>query len=113
MEVEFEWDKHKNEFNQKKQGISFEEAKSCFEEEHARVFFDVEHSKNEDRSILIGLSEKLRALVVVYTEQSLLDAEIIVNRIISARKATKKEFEYHRIFQEHGERGWRPLPDSY
>ena len=34
MEVEFEWDKHKNEFNQKKYGISFEEAKSCFEEEH-------------------------------------------------------------------------------
>ena len=95
MEVEFEWDEHKNELNQKKHGISFEEAKSCFEDEHARVFFDVEHSKNEDRSILIGLSEKLRTLIVVYTERSLLDAEIVVNRIISARKATKKEFQYY------------------
>jgi hypothetical protein len=32
MDVEFEWDKHKNELNQKKHGISFEEAKSCFED---------------------------------------------------------------------------------
>ena len=72
MEVEFEWDEHKNELNQKKHGISFEEAKSCFEDEHARVFFDVEHSKNEDRSILIGLSEKLRTLIVVYTEHTVL-----------------------------------------
>lgn len=60
MEVEFEWDEHKNALNQKKHGISFEEAKSCFEDEHARIFFDVEHSKNEDRSILIGLSALAR-----------------------------------------------------
>lgn len=96
MQVEFEWDEHKNAINQRKHGISFEEAKSCFVDDHARVFFDVEHSKNEDRSILIGLSEKLRTLVVVYTERSFLDMEIVVNRIISARKATNKEFQYYR-----------------
>lgn len=95
MEIDFEWDEKKNEINQKKHGVSFEEAKSCFEDEHARVFFDVEHSKDEDRSILIGLSSELRTLIVVYTERINGDDDLIVNRIISARKATKKEFQYY------------------
>ena len=95
MEIDFEWDEKKNGINQKKHGISFEEAKSCFEDEHARVFFDVEHSRDEDRSILIGLSSELRTLVVVYTERVIADDDVIVNRIISARKATKKEFQYY------------------
>ena len=95
MEIDFEWDEKKNEINQKKHGVSFEEAKSCFEDEHARVFFDVEHSKDEDRSILIGLSSELRTLIVVYTECINGDDDLIVNRIISARKATKKEFQYY------------------
>jgi uncharacterized DUF497 family protein len=59
------------------------------------VFFDAEHSAQEDRSILIGLSTNLRTLVVVFTERSGIDAEHIVHRIISARKATKKEFQYY------------------
>lgn len=95
MEIDFEWDEKKNEINQKKHGVSFEEAKSCFEDEHARVFFDVEHSKDEDRSILIGLSSELRTLIVVYTERVNGGDDLIVNRIISARKATKKEFQYY------------------
>lgn len=95
MEIDFEWDEKKNEINQKKHGVSFEEAKSCFEDDHARVFFDVEHSKDEDRSILIGLSSELRTLIVVYTERVNGDDDLIVNRIISARKATKKEFQYY------------------
>lgn len=95
MEIDFEWDEKKNEINRKKHGVSFEEAKSCFEDDHARVFFDVEHSKDEDRSILIGLSSELRTLIVVYTERVNGGDDLIVNRIISARKATKKEFQYY------------------
>ncbi|MCQ2103395.1 MAG: BrnT family toxin [Fibrobacter sp.] len=95
MEIDFEWDEKKNEINRKKHGVSFEEARSCFEDDHARVFFDVEHSKDEDRSILIGLSSELRTLIVVYTERVNGDDDLIVNRIISARKATKKEFQYY------------------
>lgn len=94
MEIEFEWDENKNAINQKKHGVSFEEAKTYFEDDHARVFYDVEHSQDEDRSILIGMSSALRTLVVVYTERIVQD-EIVVNRIISARKATKKEFRYY------------------
>ncbi len=95
MQIEFTWDQKKNERNRKKHGISFEEAKTCFKDEYARVFFDEEHSSKEDRSILVGLSANLRTLVVVFTEQQGIDAEHIVNRIISARKATKKEFQYY------------------
>ena len=95
MQIEFLWDEKKNASNQKKHGISFDEAKTCFEDEHARIFFDVEHSKNEERSILIGLSSVLRTLVVVFTERNEVASEHVINRIISARKATKKEFQYY------------------
>ena len=95
MQIEFTWDQKKNEANRKKHGVSFEEAKTCFKDEFAKVFFDAEHSSKEDRSILIGLSGFLRTLVVVFTERQGIDAEHIVNRIISARKATKKENRYY------------------
>ncbi len=95
MQIEFEWDERKNKINLKKHGVSFEEAKECFEDEYGIVFFDAEHSKNEDRSILIGLSSSLRALVVVFTEREVEKTEVVVNRIISARCATKKEFMYY------------------
>lgn len=71
--------------SEKKHGISFDEAKTCFEDEHARVFFDVEHSKNEDRSILIGLSSVLRTLVVVFTERK------------KRRCLMKKEYDFSKM----------------
>ena len=95
MQVEFVWDDKKNASNQKKHGVSFEEAKTCFEDDHARVFFDAEHSAREERSILVGLSNQLRTLVVVFTERSGIVSEQLINRIISARKATRKEFQYY------------------
>lgn len=95
MQLEFVCDEKKNVLNQKKHGVSFEEAKTCFEDDHARVFFDVEHSSQEDRSIFVGLSSCLRTLVVVYTERNGVVPEQLINRIISARKATKKEFRYY------------------
>ena len=89
MQVEFIWDDKKNATNQKKHGVSFEEAKTCFEDDYARVFFDAEHSVQEDRSILIGLSNQLRTLVVVFTERSGIIPEQLINRIISARKVRR------------------------
>lgn len=89
MQVEFVWDDKKNATNQKKHGVSFEEAKTCFEDDYARVFFDAEHSVQEDRSILIGLSNQLRTLVVVFTERSGIIPEQLINRIISARKVRR------------------------
>jgi len=95
MDCIFEWDEQKNLANMKKHGISFQEAKTCFEDDFAEIFSDIEHSENEDRYIILGLSETIRTLVVIYTEKDINDDEQIVNRIISARKAAKKEFLYY------------------
>ena len=48
---------------------------------------DVEHSHDEDRFVLLGMSGKLRILVVCHCYQ---DADDVI-RIISARRAIKSE----------------------
>jgi uncharacterized DUF497 family protein len=80
-DIRFEWDENKNAANQKKHKVSFEEAKSVFYDENARLISDPDHSEREDRFILLGLSNRLRMLVVVHTYRK--SDEII--RIISAR----------------------------
>jgi len=85
--LRFNWDKSKSTTNQKKHGISFEEAQTVFFDENAIEFFDPDHSKSEDRFLLVGLSSSLRTLVVSHCYRKR-DSLI---RIISARKATKKE----------------------
>ena len=87
----FAWDDNKNVLNQKKHDISFEEAKTVFYDENAFDFYDIDHSEDEDRFILLGLSNKVRILVVSYCFN--VDQSII--RIISSRKATKKESEFY------------------
>jgi uncharacterized DUF497 family protein len=82
---------NKNLTNIKKHKISFEEAKTVFFDENARVIPDPEHSENEERSIILGISHKLKLLIVVHTYRE--NDEVI--RIISARKATKSESKYY------------------
>ena len=93
--LRFDWDPIKNVINQNKHGIGFEEAKTCFEDDYAEIFEDAEHSREEERLILLGMSTLLKTLVVVYTERTLDETNEMVNRIISARKATRKEFQYY------------------
>ena len=81
----FEWDEEKAIFNLKKHGISFEEAKSLFNDPILLTFADEEHSNTEQRFISIGLSSKGNVLVLIHTERR---SNL---RIISCRKATKKE----------------------
>ncbi|MDE0118569.1 MAG: BrnT family toxin [Bdellovibrionales bacterium] len=90
--MNFTWDKAKNRLNKKKHGISFEEAKSVFLDEHARLIGDPDHSDSEDRFVLLGMSTKLRFLVVVHVYRE--SNELI--RIVSARKATTKEKKFYR-----------------
>jgi uncharacterized DUF497 family protein len=85
--IKFEWDDDKNSTNQKKHKISFDEAKSVFYDEFAIQFFDPDHSQQEQRFILLGMSSKLKILVVCHCYREN-DTTI---RIISARKATKQE----------------------
>ena len=86
-ELKFEWDEKKNRANIRKHGVSFEEAQSTFKDEHAIQFFDPDHSKTEDRFILLGISSRLRVVVVCHCFRE----EELVIRIISARKADQSE----------------------
>jgi uncharacterized DUF497 family protein len=90
----FEWDEQKAEINSAKHGISFDEAQTVFYDENARLIYDSEHSLAEDRYILLGMSSSLRLLVVSHVYQE--DIKLI--RLISARKATKKERQQYRSF---------------
>lgn len=81
----FEWDPEKAKENLETHGISFDEASTAFGDTLSLAIYDPMHSDEEDRFVLIGSSYKNRLLVIVHTER----AESI--RIISARKATKKE----------------------
>ncbi|MDA3874941.1 MAG: BrnT family toxin [Kiritimatiellae bacterium] len=83
----FEWDERKSKANKQKHKVSFDEAQSVFLDENAIRFFDPDHSKNEDRFLMLGMSFKLRILVVCHCYRE--DDTII--RIISARKADKRE----------------------
>ena len=83
----FEWDEGKSRINLKKHGVSFDEARTAFLDENARVMSDPDHSTNEDRFILLGLSIRLRVVVVCHCYRENED----VIRIISARKATAAE----------------------
>ena len=87
QEIEFSWDARKARENLKKHRVSFEEASTVFYDENAIEFFDPEHSSNEERFLMLGLSGRLRIMVVSYCLRKG-GSEI---RIISARKATKKE----------------------
>ena len=81
----FEWDEKKADQNIKKHGIPFEEAATVFGDPFSITIYDPLHSEDEDRFVIIGISNKNRVLVVVHTDRN----DRI--RIISARKATKKE----------------------
>lgn len=83
----FNWDKNKNLSNIQKHGISFKEAAGVFLDARATLIADEEHSQDEDRYIVIGISGKLKLLMVCHCYKN--EGETI--RIISARKATREE----------------------
>ena len=86
-DIVFSWDDKKAKQNIKKHRVSFEEASTVFIDENAIEFFDPDHSLQEDRYLMLGISNRLRILVVSYCLHKK-GSEI---RIISARRTTKKE----------------------
>jgi len=72
--------------NLKKHGISFEQTKSVFYDPLAYIFEDEWHSVAEQREIIISHDQNNRLLLVCFTDRG------NINRIISARKATNKEY---------------------
>jgi uncharacterized DUF497 family protein len=90
-DLRFIWDIQKEKINISKHSVSFTEAESVFYDEFAVEFFDDDHSDGEDRYLLLGLSHKLRLIILVFT---LRDKGNTI-RIISARKATKTESTFY------------------
>ena len=85
--LRIEWDPKKAAQNLRKHGVSFEDAQTVFADDRARLIDDPDHSEEEDRFVLLGLSDSLRLLVVIHCYR---EAGNVV-RIISARKATREE----------------------
>lgn len=82
--MEFEWDEHKNQFNQLKHGISFEEATQIFEDEKRVDYQDFRQDYGEERWKTIG-----KILGISFSVTYTLRGTVV--RLISARRASQKE----------------------
>lgn len=87
--MDIEWDRGKAASNLRKHGVSFDEAATSLLDPMALVQEDHD-SNDEHRWVLVGMSDKLRLLTVIYT----LRGEDRI-RLISARKATHMEAEQY------------------
>ena len=81
----FEWDPNTAKENLELHGVSFDEAGTAFRDPWSLTIYEPLHSEEEDRFVLLGNSHRNRILVVVHTVRG----DNI--RLISARKATKKD----------------------
>jgi uncharacterized DUF497 family protein len=83
----FDWDPRKARLNAAKHGITFDEAVTVFLDPAALLLTDPDHSSpDEERWLLLGLSERGRVLLVVHAE-----IDDVTIRLISARRATRNE----------------------
>ena len=90
-DIRFEWDEAKNRQNIRKHGVSFDEAQTVFLDDYALRFYDPDHSQDEDRFIMLGISFKLRILIVCHCYK---ESDSVI-RLISARKATRQEAKHY------------------
>jgi uncharacterized protein len=90
FEMEFEWDHAKSERNRRERGFDFATAALMFDGP-VQTAIDDRRNYAEERIIAIGEVDG-DVLVVVYTDRGL------VRRIISARRANRKERETWRLF---------------
>ncbi|MFP4332237.1 MAG: BrnT family toxin [Campylobacterales bacterium] len=90
MIYSFEWDTNKAKTNFSKHNIRFEDAVSVFRDKNAISIYDEKNSAKEDRWVTIGMDFKTRTMVVIHTFVYV-DSKSCNIRIISARRATKKE----------------------
>ena len=87
---QFEWDPRKDRQNLKRHGVILARAATIFVDRSALSEFDEAHSDTEDRWITLGLDQTGVLLVVCHTFRD--DTESSARlRLISARKATKRE----------------------
>ena len=94
--MRFEWNQDKDRVNQAKHNVSFNTACMVFEDPHHLSVFDG-HVRGEERWRTLGMVNDIVLLLVAHTVIE--DEELI--RIISARKATRKERQvYEQAYKE-------------
>ena len=69
MEYIFEWDAEKAKSNQRKHGVTFDEASTAFGDPLALLMRDADHSLDEERYLLLGMSNRQNLLVVAFAER--------------------------------------------
>jgi uncharacterized protein len=92
----FEWNSVKAKANFEKHKIGFERASEIFLDPFMLSLFDEVHSELEDRWITIGKDRNNVTLVIIHTFREL-DKENYSIRIISARRATKRENKQYNL----------------
>ena len=92
---EFDWDAAKARSNERKHKIGFDLAMTVFTDPNTLTIFDAEHSEDEERWVSIGQAKNGNILVVVHTFTPT-GPDHVRLRIISARKANKREKRQHR-----------------
>ncbi|MCP4395948.1 MAG: BrnT family toxin [bacterium] len=90
MHYHFEWDPQKAAMNISGHRISFSRAAAVFKDAGMLTIFDEGHSEREERWLTLGHDEHGILLVVSHLFQSIEDNHCLI-RIISARKATRRE----------------------
>ncbi len=85
MSYIFEWDPVKAAANVRKHGVTFDEASTIFGDPLNLLMADPDHSQNENRFVLLGMSNRRKLLVVSFAERP------PRTRLISARRATRYE----------------------
>lgn len=87
--MKFEWDEQKNRTNIIKHGISFQEAIEIFKDPNLLTYKDNRFNYEETRELSIGQlflpKQPVIVILVVHTDRN------GVTRIISARRASRKE----------------------
>ncbi|RKZ36015.1 MAG: BrnT family toxin [Gammaproteobacteria bacterium] len=94
MHYNFEWHPKKAQQNIRKHKMSFERASTIFQDQFAISLFDDEH--NEERWITIGQDSHGILLVISHTFRETDNSQRYI-RIISARKATKREAAQYKV----------------
>jgi hypothetical protein len=90
LRYDFEWHPAKARENLRKHRVSFECASTVFLDPAAISILDEAHSEEEERWISLGLDASGSLLVVIHTFEPI-DVESARVRIISARRATRRE----------------------
>ena len=83
--MEFEWDPQKASSNYQKHGVLFSEAATVFADPLSITVDDPDHSLDENRHIIVGMSHRIRLLIISFAERG----DRI--RIISTRQLTRSE----------------------